>query len=286
MIGTINNTAESAYNISCGYLKHYIGAQPAGTVVRIQIGTANNNWGRYVDVTAGGTEVVVDGDLRIYPISPTTTYATGIAPIGTTWTKSVINGVEKLASNTVNLKNLLEFGRNGEAPYIRGNANFDGALTFDVANTSATPFFDLSNTASDQSWNRGISSRNGTTRTAEIGMSGTGKTANSIYLGFGAVPWSRTNGLVVENATKKVFIFDEEAETTKGAQTKANTTLSSSQSYTDTSLANHANDVVKHITASERNSWNAKETPANAQTKANVAESNSKSYTNYTQHLQ
>ncbi|SDE45558.1 hypothetical protein SAMN04488689_101558 [Paenibacillus sp. cl6col] len=40
----------------------------------------------------------------------------------------------------------------------------------------------------------------------------------------------------------------------------------------------HAADKTKHITADERNAWNAKETPGGAQAKANQAETNAKNY--------
>ncbi|MBC2369382.1 BppU family phage baseplate upper protein [Listeria booriae] len=135
--GTINNTSESAYTVSYGYLRHYIGAQPAGTVVRIQIGMATNNWGKYVDVVVGGTEIIGDKEFCIFPISPTTTYATGIAPVGTIWTKSVINGVEKLASNTVNLKSAVESGRSKDIGFLRingANALTDAVVSVDDFN--------------------------------------------------------------------------------------------------------------------------------------------------------
>lgn len=266
--GTLNSTAEAAFNVSCGYLRHYIGLQPAGTIVRIQLGTSSTKWDKFVDVTVGETEVVINGDLRVNPISTSTTYATGLAPLSATWTKSIIGGVEKPASNTVTLKNLLEFGRNGEVPYIRGNANFDGALTFDVANTSATPLFDLNNVTETQSWGRGLGART-SVRTAEIGISGIGKVANSIYLGFGTSPWVKASSLFVENATKKAFIFNEEMETTKGSQakadkaltdatTKANTAEANSKTYTDSYFASKtiASNLAIYLSDAQSYTWN------------------------------
>ncbi|PNP88219.1 hypothetical protein BMT55_15775 [Listeria newyorkensis] len=216
--GTLNNTAESAYTVSYGYLRHYIGAQPAGTIVRIYIGYTGH-WGSYVDIVVGETSIVNNGDFFMNPITTTTTYATGVAPLDVNRSKSVINGVEKTASNTTNIKSALEIGRNGEGAYIRGNASFEGALTFDVANTSATPLFDLNNVTETQSWGRGIGART-STRTAEIGISGVGKVANSIYLGFDTSPWTKASGMFIEKATKKAFLFNEEMELTKGSQAK------------------------------------------------------------------
>lgn len=47
---------------------------------------------------------------------------------------------------------------------------------------------------------------------------------------------------------------------------------------TSSSLNTHISDTTKHITATERNTWNAKETTEGAQSKANIAEGNAKSY--------
>lgn len=228
--GTINNIAESAFSISYGYLRHYIGAQQVGTVVRMYIGYAGH-WGSYVDVVVGETTIVSNGEFSINPILPTTTYATGIAPLDATRSKSVINGVEKAASNTTNIKSALDLGRNGEGAYLRGNASFEGAMTFDVANTSATPYFDLSNVTETQSWGRGLGARTNV-RTAEIGISGIGKTASSIYLGFDTSPWTKASGMFIEKATKKAFIFNEEMETIKGSQAKVDAYKSSLNAVT------------------------------------------------------
>ncbi|EUJ24774.1 hypothetical protein PGRAN_02735 [Listeria grandensis FSL F6-0971] len=46
-----------------------------------------------------------------------------------------------------------------------------------------------------------------------------------------------------------------------------------------TSLYNHIDDTVSHITSSERIDWNSKETKEGAQSKANLAETNSKAFT-------
>ncbi|MBC1272698.1 BppU family phage baseplate upper protein [Listeria booriae] len=216
--GTLNSTAEAAFNVSFGYLRHYIGAQTAGTVVRIYIGYAGH-WGNFVDVVVGDTSPTVGENFFIDPITPLTTYATGVAQTDVTRTRSVINGVEKTASNTVSVKNSLEIGRKGAASFIKGNAEYDGTLTFDVAKTASTPYFDLTNVIDTQSWGRGLGARTNV-RQAEIGMSGIGKVVNSLYMGFGTAPWTKSSGLFIEYATKKVFLFGEELETIKGAQAK------------------------------------------------------------------
>ncbi|MBC2389081.1 BppU family phage baseplate upper protein [Listeria booriae] len=216
--GSLNNTAEAAFNVSLGYLRHYIGAQTENTIVRVYLGYVGH-WGNYVDVTVGATTPVIGENFFIDPITPTTTYLTGGAPLDVTRTKTVINGVEKAASNTVSMKNLIEMGRKNGAPYFKGNAEYDGSLTFDVAKTASTLFYDLNNIGETQSWGRGFGTRTNV-RTAEIGISGVGKAANSIYLGFDTAPWTKTSGVFIEKSTKKVFAFNEEMETVKGALAK------------------------------------------------------------------
>lgn len=98
-------------------------------------------------------------------------------------------------------------------------------------------------------------------------------------------------------------------ETPSAAQAKATKALNDAKAYTDTheqrtdnphkvtksqvglsnvdnvkqaskvDLDSHINDEVKHVTASERASWNAKETPEGAQAKANEALKQAKAYT-------
>lgn len=98
-------------------------------------------------------------------------------------------------------------------------------------------------------------------------------------------------------------------ETTTGSQSKADKALGDAKAYTDThanrmdnphavtkaqiGLANvsnveqaakidfdtHASDTIKHITADERTSWNAKETTDGAQAKADKALTDAKAYT-------
>ncbi|MDK1004001.1 phage baseplate upper protein [Bacillus subtilis] len=98
-------------------------------------------------------------------------------------------------------------------------------------------------------------------------------------------------------------------ETTTGSQNKADKALGDAKAYTDThanrtdnphavtkaqiGLANvsnveqaakidfdtHASDTIKHITADERTSWNAKETTTGAQAKADKALTDAKAYT-------
>ncbi|MCC2532724.1 phage baseplate upper protein [Bacillus velezensis] len=69
----------------------------------------------------------------------------------------------------------------------------------------------------------------------------------------------------VEELRKK-FADLESIETKEGAQQKADAAEGNAKDYTD----EHAKDNVKHITAAERKTWNAKETPSGAQDKVNA----------------
>ncbi|MBC1458483.1 BppU family phage baseplate upper protein [Listeria newyorkensis] len=216
--GTINNTAESAYTVSYGYLRHYIGAQPTGTVVRMYIGYTGH-WGSYVDIVVGETSIVSNGDFFMNPITPSTTYATGVAPLDVTRSKSVINSVEKTASNTTNMKSALEFGRSGEKGWVKGDTEINGTLSFDIGKINPAIFYDASNITDTQSWARGIGARAGD-RLSEFGISGVGKTVNSMYMGFGASPWLKANGLFIDNRSKIMSLFGIDIETVLGSQAK------------------------------------------------------------------
>ncbi|MDO3660419.1 phage baseplate upper protein [Bacillus sp. C28GYM-DRY-1] len=69
----------------------------------------------------------------------------------------------------------------------------------------------------------------------------------------------------VEELREK-FADLEAIETKEGAQEKADIAEKNAKGYTDV----HANDQIKHITAKERETWNAKETPSGAQEKVNA----------------
>ncbi|MFC9658230.1 BppU family phage baseplate upper protein [Bacillus subtilis] len=69
----------------------------------------------------------------------------------------------------------------------------------------------------------------------------------------------------IEELQKK-FADLEAIETKEGAQQKADDAEEKARAYTD----EHANDEEKHITASERKAWNAKETPSGAQKKVDA----------------
>uniref|UniRef100_UPI0022AA6EC2 phage baseplate upper protein n=1 Tax=Bacillus subtilis TaxID=1423 RepID=UPI0022AA6EC2 len=65
---------------------------------------------------------------------------------------------------------------------------------------------------------------------------------------------------------REKFADLEAIETKEGAQIKADAAEKNAKDYTD----EHANDQTKHITAKERETWNAKETPSGAQGKVNA----------------
>ncbi|WP_434785412.1 phage baseplate upper protein [Bacillus velezensis] len=69
----------------------------------------------------------------------------------------------------------------------------------------------------------------------------------------------------VEELRKK-FADLEAIETKEGAQEKADAAERNARAYT----AKHVNDQEKHVSAADREAWNAKETPSGAQDKVNA----------------
>lgn len=270
--GAINNVSESAFNVSCGYLRHYVGLQQAGTIVRIQIGTSSSKWGDYVDVTVGGTEVVINGDLRVNPISTSTTYATGLAPLTATWTKSIINGVEKPASNTVTLKHVVESGRNGEVGFLKIN----GANTLTDAILSGDDFNNLLDFGknyyiSSSAKNAPLSVGTDTAGTASAYVR-SASSIGQVYYNYNG----RTFYRYLRNSPLSAYVTSKtdangwvEFETTNGAQTKADKALSdattkvnaaeaNSKSYTDSYFASKtiASNLAIYLSDAQSYTWN------------------------------
>ncbi|EJW19115.1 pyocin knob domain-containing protein [Paenibacillus alvei] len=80
----------------------------------------------------------------------------------------------------------------------------------------------------------------------------------------------------------KTYEALKEVQEKAAEKTEVASAIEDTKKYTDQKvgeLGTHAGDATKHITAAERNAWNAKETPEGAQAKANQAESNAKVYT-------
>ncbi|AZV90559.1 hypothetical protein BUN12_2307 [Bacillus amyloliquefaciens] len=73
----------------------------------------------------------------------------------------------------------------------------------------------------------------------------------------------------VEELQKK-FADLEAIETKEGAQEKADAAEENAKSYT----AKHVNDQEKHVSAADREAWDAKETPSGAQDKVNLHANN------------
>ncbi|MBC1615300.1 BppU family phage baseplate upper protein [Listeria booriae] len=270
-VGTINNTAESAFNVSYGYLRHYIGAQVAGTVVRMYIGYTGN-WGSYVDIVVGETSIISNDDFYINPITPTTTYVTGAASINVTRTKSVINGVEKAASNTVNLKNVVESGRNGEIGFLKvngANALTDAIVSGDDFNNILE--FGRNYYISSSAKNAPLTLGTDTAGTASAYV----RSANSIgqvYYNYNG----RTFYRYLRNSPLSAYVTSKtdangwvEFETTNGAQTKAdkalsdatikaNTVETNSKAYTDSYFASKtiASNLAIYLSDTQSYTWN------------------------------
>ncbi|KGL45392.1 hypothetical protein EP56_07495 [Listeriaceae bacterium FSL A5-0209] len=275
--GTINNTAESAYTVSYGYLRHYIGTQPAGTTIRMQIGSSATSWGKYVDIVVGGTEVVGDNEFCIFPISPTTSYAIGIAPVGTLWSKSIINGVEKPASNTTNMKSVLEIGRSKDIGFLRVNGS--NTLT-DAIVTSNDDFnnileFGRNYYISTSAKNAPVTVGTDTAGTAIAYVRSTSSIGQVYYHYNGRMfyRYLRNSPLTPYTTSKTDANGWVEFETVAGAQTKAdkaltdaktdatakaNTTETNSKTYTDSYFASKtiASNLAIYLSDAQSYTWN------------------------------
>ncbi|HFL0606042.1 TPA: hypothetical protein ACGX6L_002121 [Listeria monocytogenes] len=130
----------------------------------------------------------------------------------------------------------------------KGNSELNGILSFDIAKVSPAPIYDASNVADMQSWARGFGVRTGEQRLAEMGISGVGKTVNSMYMGFGASPWQKANSLFVDNNLKNMSIFGNEIETVAGAQAKVTQSLSEAKAYMDSKEMTSSSvlDIIKN----------------------------------------
>lgn len=108
MTGALNNT--KSFNLQYGALKHYIGAQTAGTVVTIKLGSITGTATPYdasFDITVGSGEGISQDGYVIDPVTTSSAYVTGVVPIDTVKSCSVINGKEKYAQNTTKATNTL-----------------------------------------------------------------------------------------------------------------------------------------------------------------------------------
>ncbi|MBC2190544.1 BppU family phage baseplate upper protein [Listeria booriae] len=269
--GAINNVSESAFNVAFGYLRHYIGAQTAGTVVRMYVGYAGG-WGSYVDVTVGETSIVSNADFYINPIMTTTTYVTGGASIDVTRTKSIINGTEKAASNTVNLKNVVESGRNGEVGFLKIN----GANTLTDAIVSDDDFnnileFGKNYYISSNAKNAPLTLGTDTSGTASAFVRSTSSVGQMYYQYSGRLfyRYLRNTPLVPYTTSKTDANGWVEFETVAGAQTKAdkalsdatikaNTVEANSKSYTDSYFASKtiASNLAIYLSDTQSYTWN------------------------------
>ncbi|WP_239256697.1 pyocin knob domain-containing protein [Listeria ilorinensis] len=111
-LGPLNLASAEALNVQYGYLKHYVGKQTAGTVIRIYFAKKYGEWAEYLDVTVGAEAVEsTDAKFSLDKITSNDTYVTGRAPADYTGSKSVINGVERGATNTIVPQNVIEFKR-------------------------------------------------------------------------------------------------------------------------------------------------------------------------------
>ncbi|MBC6310156.1 BppU family phage baseplate upper protein [Listeria sp. FSL L7-1582] len=131
---TIQFGGDTAISVVSNYVKHYIGAQTNGTIVRVYF---NETWGdtftEYLDVVVGGEEVTSsDGRFILSALTSASPYVTGYAPPGYLNTKTEIGGIEKAAHNTITYKSMWDIKRNKQAITLQGDTNTSGTWVFDT----------------------------------------------------------------------------------------------------------------------------------------------------------
>lgn len=131
--GLIQFGADTALAVSSNSIKHYVGAQPEGTAIRVYF---NQNWGddftEYLDIVVGqGEAVSTDERFVLSALTKTSAYITGFAPPGYMNTKTVINGNEKAARATINYKNVWQITRNRDQVELNGDVSVSGRWTFE-----------------------------------------------------------------------------------------------------------------------------------------------------------
>ncbi|EUJ33514.1 hypothetical protein MFLO_02388 [Listeria floridensis FSL S10-1187] len=117
--GNIDNYSTEAFSSSYGTVRHYVGALSTGTVVRLYF-SRTLEWKDYIEYTVGG-EPVYNSEFGLEKI--TSNYLMGYAPADYKNTKSVIDGVEKVATGTIKATKAVEIGRNGSTAIVKMNGS-------------------------------------------------------------------------------------------------------------------------------------------------------------------
>lgn len=122
MNGELVLAAPTGASLAYGSLRHYCGVQAAGTVIGVYFARVWGEWGEYLEVKVGGGSVTSsDGLFWLDAMTPSTTYITGGAPAGYVASKSVINGVEKTANQTIQTQTVFAVVRKGKTVEFTGN---------------------------------------------------------------------------------------------------------------------------------------------------------------------
>lgn len=91
--GTISSTADVAYTMKYGKIRHYIGALPEGTTIKVQFKNSDGVWNKVLNVTVGSGVATGDNEYFIDPVAKTDSYITGQARMDVTSIKAEISGV-------------------------------------------------------------------------------------------------------------------------------------------------------------------------------------------------
>ncbi|WP_167630653.1 BppU family phage baseplate upper protein, partial [Listeria valentina] len=129
--GSVNLDAQEALNVRYGYLFHYVGAKPNGTVITMDFGEEFGVWSKHLEMTVGGEGVQSeDGEFGLEPITSLNPYVRGWAPASYTSSQSTIDGVKKPAKGTITPTSAISVKRDGVTASIKVNNGY--ALTDEV----------------------------------------------------------------------------------------------------------------------------------------------------------
>ncbi|WP_167630576.1 BppU family phage baseplate upper protein [Listeria valentina] len=123
--GSVNLDAQEALNVRYGYLFHYVGAKPNGTVITMDFAEEFGVWSKRLEMTVGGEGVQSeDGEFGLEPITSLNTYVRGWAPASYTSSQSTIDGVKKPAKGTITPTSAISVKRDGVTASIKVNNGY------------------------------------------------------------------------------------------------------------------------------------------------------------------
>lgn len=254
--GPVNLDAQEALNVRYGYLFHYIGAKPNGTVITMDFGEEFGVWSKRLEMTVGGEGVQSeDGEFGLEPITSLNPYVRGWAPASYTSSQSTIDGVKKPAKGTITPTNAISVKRDGATASIKVNNGYvltDEVYAVPDLNTALDFGKDYYVNASAQNAPVALktdtqgslySIRRSASSVIQMYMQYTGRVFTRYFLNNAPYIHAKTDA----NGWSELASISD-------AQAKADKALSDAKNYFDTSLA------VQKVTLTPKNGFTASRT--------------------------